>query len=103
MDRIETLKSMLREDPRNNLARYGLAMEYLKAGTLEEAAGEFRALLEINENYVAAYFHGGQTLEKMGRVDEAREWYLRGIEASTRAGDGHARSELQAALEMLPE
>ena len=33
---------------------------------------EFRALLEINPDYSAAYFHGGQTLERLGRLDEAR-------------------------------
>ena len=51
-------------------------------------------------NYSAAYFHGGQTLEKLGKLDEARDFYRRGI-AVTR--DTHARSELEAALDILGE
>lgn len=91
---------MLEADPANSFARYGLAMEQVKAGDLGGAVGEFRALLERDPHYSAAYFHGGQTLEKLGRLDEAREMYRSGV-AVTR--DPHARGELQAALDILGE
>jgi hypothetical protein len=55
----------------------------------------------VNPNYSAAYFHGGQTLEKLDRIDEARVMYQAGIEASGRAGDLHTKSEIQAALDLL--
>ena len=76
-------------------------MEYANAGDLELAVEEYRALLAINPNYSAAYYHGGQALEKLGRREEARTLYQEGIEASTRIGDLHARSEMQAALDLL--
>jgi tetratricopeptide repeat protein len=57
--------------------------------------------MEASPDYIASYFHAGQTLEKLGRSEEARAIYLRGIEVTTRKGDQHARSELEAALEML--
>jgi tetratricopeptide (TPR) repeat protein len=101
-DRVEALKSMLAEDPNNSFARYGLAIEHMKAGSLETAVAEFRALLDVDPNYAAAYFHGGQTLEKMGLIEEAKGMYERGIETTTRTGDSHTRSELQAALDLLP-
>jgi Tfp pilus assembly protein PilF len=101
-DRTETLKAMLAEDPANSFARYGLAIEFMKAGSLETAVAEFRSLIERDPAYAAAYFHGGQTLERMGRVEEAKEMYERGIEVTTRSGDSHTRSELQAALDLLP-
>lgn len=102
MDRLETLRAMLAQDPRNTFARYGLAMEHAKSGQLDEAVGEYRALLEKDPNYAAAYFHGGQALEQLKRVDEARQWYERGIDVTSRTGDAHTRSELQAALDLLP-
>ncbi len=77
-------------------------MEHANQGNLEQAVVEYRTLLEHNPDYAAAYFHGGQTLEKMDRVDDAREMYRKGIEVTTRTGDQHTRSELQTALEMLP-
>jgi len=93
---------MVAQDPANAFARYGLAMELLKTGQLDGAVAEFRVLLEHNPNYAAAYFHGGQALEKLGDVEQARSLYEKGIEVTRRTGDGHARSELQAALDMLP-
>lgn len=101
MDRLEALKGLVRQNPEDNFARYGLAMEYSKAGNLDQALAEFQHLLSLNPDYAAAYFHGGQTLEKLGRKDEARRMYQRGIEVTTRLGNSHARAELQAALDFL--
>jgi tetratricopeptide (TPR) repeat protein len=100
--RVEALKAMLAEDPKNSFARYGLAMEHVKTGELEAAVDEFRALLDSDPNYAAAYFHSGQAFERMGRVEDARAMYELGIEITTRSGDAHARSELQGALDLLP-
>jgi predicted Zn-dependent protease len=100
-NRLEILKSMVAQNPRDSFSRYGLAMEYRNAGDLEAAATEFRALIADNPDYVAAYFHGGQTLERLNRTSEAADLYRCGVEAAGRTGDQHARAEIQAALEML--
>src|SRR3954447_23570870 len=99
--RLEILKSMVEQKPTDSFARYGLAMEYRNSGDLESAMTEFRALMANNPDYSPAYFHGGQTLERMGRIEEAREVYLQGIEVTRRSGDQHALSEMQGALDML--
>jgi len=99
--RLEILKSMVELNPTDSFARYGLAMEYRNSGDLEAAMGEFRALMAANPDYSPAYFHGGQTLERLGRIDEAREAYRQGVEVTTRTGDQHARSEMQGALDLL--
>ena len=99
---MEVLKAMVAQNPADAFARYGLAMELVNSGQPESAVAEFRALLEHNPNYAAGYFHGGQVLEKLGDVEQARAFYEKGIEVTGRTGDQHARSELQAALDMLP-
>ena len=101
-NRMQILKNMLDQNPRDSFARYGLAMEYANSGELGSAVTEFRALLEFNPDYAAAYFHGGQALEKLGRLEEARQSYEKGIEVTSRTGDQHTRSVLQAALDLLP-
>ena len=100
-DRLEVLRNILAGDPNHRLARYGLAIEYVKAGRLEEAVTEFRALLASHPDYAYAYFHAGQTLERLARPDDARQMYADGIAAAGRAADAHAASELQAALDLL--
>ena len=99
--RLETLRSLLEQDPANSRFRYMLAMETLNTGDLAAASVVFEEVVKQDPDYSAAYFHGGQTLEKQGRLDEARALYQRGIEATTRNGDSHTRSELQGALSMI--
>jgi Tfp pilus assembly protein PilF len=91
---------MLAENAGNTFARYGLAMEYVKSGDLAGAVAEFQALIAGDPSYTAAYYHGGQTLEKLGELDRAREMYRRGVDITR---DAHARAELQAALDILGE
>ncbi len=98
--RIEILQQLLEQNPGSTFARYGLAMEYVKSGDLPQAVATFEEVTRTDPNYSAAYFHGGQALEKLGDIDAAREFYRKGI-AVTR--DPHARSELEAALDILGE
>jgi predicted Zn-dependent protease len=100
-NRADALKAMLAQDPNNVLVRYGLAMEHVNAGDLAEAVNEFRGLLREKPDYAAAYYHCAQTLEKLGRFEEARAMYEEGIEVTSRIGDRHTMSELQAALDLL--
>jgi len=100
-NRIDILRGMVASNPADSFARYGLAMEYVKGGQLQDAVDEFTRLLEANSNYPAAYFHGGQALEKLGKIDDARALYEKGIAVTTAMGDFHTRSELQAALDIL--
>lgn len=99
--RAEILKSMVEQNPADAFGRYGLAMEYVNSGELEAAAEQFVQLLKYNPNYAAGYFHGGQTLEKLGRTDDAKGLYRQGIEVTAKTGDGHTRSELEGALSLL--
>jgi tetratricopeptide (TPR) repeat protein len=97
-ERIEVLKQLVEQNPHSTFARYGLAMEYSNAGDLEKAVEEFAGVMTTDPGYSAAYFHGGQALEKLGRLEEARDWYRRGV---AHTHDPHARAELQAALDIL--
>jgi tetratricopeptide (TPR) repeat protein len=99
--RLDTLKSMVAQNPTDSFARYGLAMEYRNGGDLETAVREFRSLIEVNPNYGYAYFHCGQTLERLGRLEDAAATYREGIDAANRSGDQHAKSEIQGALDLL--
>jgi tetratricopeptide (TPR) repeat protein len=101
-NRLELLRQMVSQNPDNSFARYGLAIELANSGALQQAAAEFRALLERDENYAAAYFHFGQALEKSGDVEQARAIYEKGIEVTTKKGDLHTRAEIEGALALLP-
>jgi len=101
MDRIAMLTEILAAKPRDSFARYGLAMEYSNAGQTDQALQEFKALLEHNPDYTPAYFMAAQTLEKAGRIDDAKKMLVDGISSARRTGNAHAQSEMTAMLESL--
>ncbi len=101
MDRIAMLTEILAENPEDAFARYGLAMEYSKAGQIERAMQEYKTLIEKNPDYTPAYFMAAQTLANASRVDEAKRWLVDGISSASRTGNTHAQSEMTAMLEEL--
>jgi hypothetical protein len=98
---MELLRSFIAQRPSDPFPRYALALEHKNAGQLEEAWDTFRMLMDAHRDYVPAYLHAGHTLVALGRLPEARTVFDSGVEASRRCGDGHARSELEAALAEL--
>jgi len=101
MDRIAALTEILAANPDDAFARYGLAMEYAKAGQIEPALQEFKTLIEKNPDYTPAYFMAAQTLASASRVDEAKRWLVDGVSSARRTGNAHAQSEMTAMLEDL--
>ena len=101
MDRIAALNDILTANPDDAFARYGLAMEYSKAGDVERALGEFKILLQKNPDYTAGYFMAAQTLASAERVEEAKRMLVDGIASARRTGNQHAQSEMTAMLEEL--
>ncbi|HKM86807.1 MAG TPA: tetratricopeptide repeat protein [Terriglobales bacterium] len=101
MDRIVMLSEILTANPEDAFARYGLAMEYSKAGQIEQALQEFKKLIEKNPDYTPAYCMAAQTLANASRVDEAKRWLVDGVSSARRTNNGHAQSEMTAMLEEL--
>jgi predicted Zn-dependent protease len=101
MDRVPLLKEILAQAPGNTLARYGLAMEYSRAGDIAAALGEFRALLEKDPAYVPGYQMAAQMLVAAERGAEARPFLERGISEARSTGNQHAAAEMEALLDEI--
>lgn len=99
--RREILEQFVATRPTDAFARYGLALECVKLGDDQAAATHFEHLMQNQPEYVAGYFQYGQFLAKLGRDVEARKVLSDGIVVAQRAGDIHARDEMQAALNAL--
>jgi tetratricopeptide (TPR) repeat protein len=100
-ERFQMLSQILRENPNDAFARYGLAMEYSNRGDSELALGEFNKLLELHPDYAPGYFMAAQMLARIGRTDEAKRFLEGGIGAAARTGNSHAMGEMQAMLAEL--
>ena len=99
--RREVLEQFVASRPTDAFARYGLALECVKLGDDLAAMAHFQALIENHPSYVAGYFQYGQFLARLGRLEQARRLLSDGIVVAQRAGDIHARDEMQFALNSL--
>jgi predicted Zn-dependent protease len=102
MDRIAMLTDILAQSPNDAFARYGLAMEYSKAGDVDRSLAEFARLLAAHPDYAAGYFMAAQTLVRAERLEDAKKMLADGIAAAQRTRNSHAQSEMQAMLAELP-
>ena len=99
-EKLQKLQQMLAKEPRDAFLLYGIGMEFKKLKSYERAIEHFTRVTQIDPNYCYAYFQRGQTHELLGQSEAAKQSYREGIAAAERAGDAHAKEELQAALEM---
>ncbi|WP_263769986.1 tetratricopeptide repeat protein [Propionivibrio soli] len=91
---IANLEKML-DGPRDGaLLRYSLGNEWLKAGRPDEAAGYFRAAVERDPQYSAAWKLLGRSLAESGQLTEAVAAYDAGIRVASERGDIQAAKEM---------
>ncbi len=100
--RLNQLLAMLATEPNDSFVRYGVAMEYARANRHEDALKEFETLVQRDPKYVAGYFMAGRSCEALGRGDDARRQYERGIHMARLTGDEHAAAEMSEAMAALP-
>lgn len=96
--RIELFRKMLAADSKNSTVRFGLANELLKLNRFEEAVAELRAYLSETDDQGAAYGKLAQALERLGRIEEARNAYQQGIAAAQRHGHPGMASDFEMTL-----
>jgi Tfp pilus assembly protein PilF len=99
--RRQMLEEFVAKKPDDAFSRYGLAMECMNSGDPTAADAHFRALLERNADYVPAYLMFAQFLARESRNEDARQVLSNGISAASKAGNDHARSEMETLLAEL--
>ena len=95
--RLQQLLSFYEADPHDAFTIYALATEYREKQP-QQAWEYYQKLLTEHPDYVGTYYHAGKLLEQFGKPDEAEKVYREGLKVSRKAGQLHAASELQQAL-----
>ena len=91
---IANLEKLLGGPRDGALLRFSLGNEWLKAGDPGKAAECFRAAVERDPNYSAAFKLLGKALAESGQIQAALDAYAQGMRVAEAKGD------LQAAKEM---
>ena len=100
-NRLDRLKVLASERPKDAFTLFALAKEYHRLGDLQESLAVFDNLVKNCPDYVGAYYHWGQLLEEMEKEQEALNAYESGILVAKAAGDFHSMGELSNAAQNL--
>lgn len=94
------LEASLAEDPADAFLRYGLAVQCLRDGDLEEGRERLLALIvDHPDDSVAAHQQLGQSYLDEGEFEQARATFEKGIALARKRGDWHAASEMEGFLD----
>jgi predicted Zn-dependent protease len=96
--RRQMLEEFVAKKPDDAFSLYGLALECMDSGDSAAADQHFRALLARNADYIPGYLMYGQLLVREDRAGEAKQVLSNGIAAASKAGNQHARSEMETLL-----
>jgi predicted RNA polymerase sigma factor len=99
--RLAMIEKMIAAGSSDAFHHYARAMELRSLGRAEEALVAFSGVATEFPDYVPTFLMGGQVAEELGRLPEATDWWTRGLDCAERAGDAHAKGELQAAIDSL--
>jgi Tfp pilus assembly protein PilF len=92
--RIASLEKMI-DGPRDGaLLRYSLGNEYWHAGDLAAAENAFRAAVDRDNRYSAAWKALGKVLGEAGKRAEALAAFERGVAVAQERGDIQAAKEM---------
>lgn len=100
MDKDNFLK-MIAAGRDGALLRFTLGNLYLEEGDAAQAAEHLQQAVALDEGYAAAWKQLGKALLALGREEDARAAWNRGIETATAKGSVQAVKEMEVQLRRL--
>lgn len=98
---ISLLAKRVRNDPDDTFSKFALALELLKADSVEKARMLFEAILKQDPEYLGVYYHLGKLYESQGKHEKALELFENGIELAEEKNELRTKSELREAIQQL--
>lgn len=96
--KIKQLARQINNNPGDSFSKFALALEFRKQGEFKKTRILFEDILSSDPHYVGVYYHLGKLYEALGRLQDARELYKRGIDVASEQNEQRTQSELKEAL-----
>ena len=101
MDRIETIKHLLTENPNDIFLNYALAMEYMSLTDWNASSVQLEWIRSNHPDYLPLYYQLAHVYEELSNSNMAIIVYEEGIELAIKLADKKTELELKSALEEL--
>ncbi len=99
--RLQKLIEMLEQQPNDSFLTYAIGMEYLGMGNLNSAELQFKAVIVIDPNHLAAHYQLGILLPNLNKETEAINLLEKGLVIAQQKGDLKTKNEFRSALDEL--
>lgn len=100
-NRMDMILSMLEKEPNDIFLNYSLGLEYVANSNFNLAEEQFKKVIQIQQDYIPAFFHLAKLYEQKNEVMEALKFYKQGLEFAKKQGNNKAVNELSEAIFML--
>lgn len=100
-DRITQIEALLSESPTDAFLLHAMSLEYKKLENFEKSKYFFDKNLELNPDYLGAYYAYGKLLEAHHYPEEALEIYEKGKVLAQAQNDIKTYNEIQAAIDWM--
>ncbi|HEX2276495.1 MAG TPA: tetratricopeptide repeat protein [Candidatus Tectomicrobia bacterium] len=102
MSRLEQIRALIADDPRDAMLRFALGNEYFQRGDYAAAIESLHAALEIDPEYAFVYIQLAEAYERSGQMDLARQTVEAGRGPARRNGDPNLTRQLDDIAARLP-
>jgi Tfp pilus assembly protein PilF len=102
--RVKSLEEMMKKEPHDLFLNYALAIEYLNdINFIDKAEAQFKFVLSLDENYIAAYYQLGKLYEVLSKTNDALIAYKKGLSIAKLKKDNKSVNEFNEAIFMLED
>ena len=102
MSRIEQIKALIVDEPRDAMLRFALGNEYFQLAQYTEAIEALTAAIEIDPEYAFVYIQLAEAYERSGEIGRARQTVEAGRGPAARNGDPNLMRQLDDIAARLP-
>ena len=103
LNRIDMLHEMLLKEPDDIFLNYALGIELVGELDVVQAEFQFKKVLKMEPEYIAAYYQLGKLFESQLKNTEALHFYKLGLEKAKAIKNNKAINEFGEAVFMLEE
>ena len=101
--RIDMVIKLLENEPDDLFLNYTLGLEYVAELNLPEAENLFKKALELNDDYIPAYYQLGKLFESQTKNEEALHYFKKGLTKAKEQKNNKAINEFGEAIFMLED
>lgn len=103
VDRLDHLRSMLKEEPRDVFLHYAIALELKALHDLPAAMMQFYELLDIDPGNIPGHYQMALVFDELGRCGDALGIARKGLELASDQRDLKAMAELRELIQRLQD